>query len=313
MHTKLHNLPVDKIKRDPTQPRQTIDKERIEEIGASMLTEGVINPIEVDEDMVIVTGEMRWRAAKFAGLATIPAKIIKISPQKRFLRQVIENIHHNTMSDWDTAKALEKLRNDLMSNAMEKRHHGGIDDQGIRRLGRLIGKSPRFIIDHLEILGASKKIRTAIKTGKISYTFLRAIRRVPEKFKEPMEKKILQGEFKQRDSAVEVAVALQKNPDKAEKILEVDYKLYKTPADVILKLSQIVPRFSDIIRDSFTPPKELTEIKNSLLNWLEKYPRQILAPAHYDRTTLTFQVMVEAMNHWAVDRKALNDKYRSGS
>ncbi len=311
MHTKLHNLPVDKIKRDPTQPRQVIDKNRVQEIAASMLTEGVINPIEVDEKLVIVTGEMRWRAAKAAGLATIPAKIIKIRPQKRFLRQVIENIHHNTMSDWDTAKALQKLCSQILETTPGRK--GRFEDQGISKLSRLIGKGQTYIIDHLEILGASEKMQKAIKTGKMPYSFLRILKRTPDEFKQQMEDKIIRGEFYQRDSAIEVVTSLKKSPEKSQEILAVDYSAYRTPADVSVKLSQIVPRFSDIIRDSFTPPKELTEIKNSLLNWLEKYPRQILAPAHYDRTTLTFQVMVEAMNHWAVDRKALNDKYRSGS
>lgn len=275
-----------------------------------MLTEGVINPIEVDENYVIVTGEMRWRAAKLAGLKTIPAKIIKINAEGRFLRQVIENVHHNTMSDWDTAKALEKLRKQVLETSTTL-HNGTNEDQGIKKLGRLIGKSPRYIVDHLEILGVSATLQKAVKSGKMPYTFLRAIRRTPDKFQKQMEDKILRGEFKVRDSAIEVAVSLGRTPDKAKEILAVNYTPYKTPADVIVKLSQIVPRFSDVIRESYAPPKELTDIKNSLLKWLDKYPQQILAPAHYNRTILTFRVMADAMSSWADYRKALDDKHRS--
>lgn len=277
-----------------------------------MLTEGVINPIEVDENNVIITGEMRWRAAKLAGLQTIPAKILKINPEKRFIRQVIENVHHNTMSDWDTAKALEKLRKQILETSTTL-HNGTNEDQGIKKLGRLIGKSPRYIIDHLEILGASETIQKAVKSGKIPYSFLRAVRRTPDEFQKKMEDKIIRGEFKVRDSAIEVAVALGRTPDKAKEILAIDYTPYKTPADVIVKLSKIVPRFSDIIRESYTPPKELTDIKNSLLKWLDKYPQAILAPVHYNRTILTFRVMADAMSNWADYRKALDDKHRSRS
>lgn len=278
----------------------------------SMLTEGVINPIEVDEDYVIVTGEMRWRAAKFAGLKTIPAKIIRISPEKRFLRQVIENIHHNTMSDWDTAKALEKLRKYAMEHP-DVTQHGGYKDRGFNKLCRLIGKSKRFVEDHLNILGASESLQKAIKSGKMPFSFIRAVQRAPKQFRAKMEVKIVRGEFKQRDSAMEVAVALSRTPDKAKEILGVNYTKYKSPAEVVTKLSEITPRFSDVIRESYTPPKELTEIKNSLLKWLEKYPQAVLAPVHYNRTILTFRVMTEAMSDWADYRKALDDKHRSRS
>lgn len=276
-------------------------------MAASMATEGVINPIEIDKDKVIITGEMRWRAAKLAGLKTIPCKILDLKPNQRFMRQVIENIHHNTMSDWDTAKALEKLRQEVLGTLGQYRKHGGAADQGIKKLGRIIGKSPRYIIDHLEILQAPEQLQESIKTGKMKYTFLRALRRTPEEFKEKMEGKIINREFATRDSAIEVAVALQKNPEKAKEILAIDYRAYQTPAEVVMRLSKVSPRLSDTIRESYTPPKELTEIKNNLLDWVHKHPKHTLAPLHASRIGLTFTVMLEAMAEWASERKELND------
>ncbi len=90
---KIVNVLLSKIKPDKNQPRQTIDEEHIKEISQSIVTEGVINAIEIDENNVIITGEQRWRAAKLAGLKEVPCKILKITPELRFRRQVIENLH----------------------------------------------------------------------------------------------------------------------------------------------------------------------------------------------------------------------------
>src|SRR3989338_5939330 len=104
-------IPIDKIKTDSNNPRQSSKEENFKEMAKSILTAGVINPIEVDKNLVIITGERRWRAAKIAGLKMVPVRIIDISEDKRFVRQVIENIHQNTMAPLDIAMALDKIRN----------------------------------------------------------------------------------------------------------------------------------------------------------------------------------------------------------
>lgn len=305
---QLHNLPVDSLKRDVSQPRQVIDNDRLLGMAASMKTEGVINPIEVDQDNIIVTGEMRWRAAKIAGLKTIPCKIITIDAEHRFLRQVIENIHHNTMTEWDTAVAFRKL---IARMVIGHEHGGGQVDRGISQLSRQIGKSTSYIRERLDLLDYSPKIKAAVRSGKINFTQIRALRKVPKVYRNKMEKKILSENFSSRDIALEVAAAVQRAPDtkKAREILNIDYRPYKTTADVITKLSTIVPRFSDVLRESYTPPKELAAIKNALLEWLNKYPKTTMAPVHASRIALTFQVISEAMMNWTIDRKALDDKH----
>ena len=100
---------IDKIILDPNSPRKYIDEDHVEEMAQSMRSVGVINAIEVDKKFMIVTGEVRWRAAKMAGLKTIPAKIIEINDDERFMRQVIDNLHPETLSTCDKEDALEKL------------------------------------------------------------------------------------------------------------------------------------------------------------------------------------------------------------
>jgi len=111
-----YQLLVDKITPDALQPRKYFDEEALKEMAISIKNEGLINPIDFDENFVIITGERRWRSSKLAGLKEVPVRFLSgLSPDKRFIRQVQENLHQNTMSAWDTALALDKVRKMICS------------------------------------------------------------------------------------------------------------------------------------------------------------------------------------------------------
>ena len=272
---KIQLIEVSKIKPDKNQPRKTIDPSRVEEMAQSIITEGLINPIEVDEKFVIVTGEMRFWACKKAGLKKVHCKIIKISPENRFRRQVIENVHHNSMSDWDTAKSLEKL---LRTSPGDIRTvPGGRSDQGITRLATQIGKSRGYIMEHLEILKSSQKIKDAIKRGDLKSSFLRAIREAPEKHQKAMEKKILRKEFTTRDGARSVARAIKENPSKASELMKTDYSKLDTTEKVKDHLKKVIPGYTNTpLKDAFAesrkPSEYLADLTSAVIDWLETHP-----------------------------------------
>ena len=66
----IENIQISKIRPDKDQPRKYIDPEAVEGLAESYKNQGLINPIEVDKDNVIITGELRYQAAKKAGLKT---------------------------------------------------------------------------------------------------------------------------------------------------------------------------------------------------------------------------------------------------
>src|SRR3990167_6485945 len=102
--------PVSEIKPDPNQPRQTIIENNSKDLAKSIQTDGIINPVEIDENNVIITGELRWRAAKEAGLETIPVKVLTIANKnERFLRQYKEDVHQYPLTATDNANALLKI------------------------------------------------------------------------------------------------------------------------------------------------------------------------------------------------------------
>lgn len=108
---------IESIKPDPQQPRKYFDKSHIEGLAVSLKQEGMINPVEVDSDMIIITGECRWRAAKEAGWTEIPILINnkKLSPYQRLRHQMAENVHQSgstydtMMHPLDTARGYARI------------------------------------------------------------------------------------------------------------------------------------------------------------------------------------------------------------
>jgi len=97
------------IRQDPDQPRKYFDQEELESLAFTMESQGMINPIEIDEHNVIVTGERRWRAAQIAGLKEIPCIVWKNGTYKRFERQLAENLHHGELTGKEKDDAIVKL------------------------------------------------------------------------------------------------------------------------------------------------------------------------------------------------------------
>ena len=77
----MKELEIDKIRPDQNQPRKDFEKEGVAELAASLKTQGMIYPIEIEENNIIICGERRWRAAKLAGWKKVPV-VIKTGLEK---------------------------------------------------------------------------------------------------------------------------------------------------------------------------------------------------------------------------------------
>ncbi len=294
---EIVNVAINKIKPDPKQPRQTHDSKKIQEMAQSIITEGIINPIEIDKNFFIITGEQRWKAAKLAGLKEIPSKIISINSEERFRRQVIENIHNSTMTAWDTAKALRQLlARFAATHAPDK--FNTTKDQGISGLAREIGMDKGTIRDYLEILKVEKPLQQVIKSGEVSHTVIDEISKAPQEFQKQLQSKVVDLEFRTRDMVREVAGALKRNPEKGKDILKVDYSPYKSTSQVIEVVTKISPRYVDVVKERLKPAAEFIKIQRSLLEWLESNPPETII--HKDRflTIMGMSVLVDKLNAW---------------
>lgn len=110
MKFELKELPIDKVKPDKEQPRKTFDEEALQHLSESILSNGLLNPIEVDEDYVITDGERRWRACKVAGIKTISARIVPNKDKtEKLRRQLIFTLQDEEIPTEERYSAIVKL------------------------------------------------------------------------------------------------------------------------------------------------------------------------------------------------------------
>jgi ParB family chromosome partitioning protein len=112
----LLEIPVGAIGRNPRQPRTVFDEESLEALARSIQEVGVLQPVVVrrlDTGYELVAGERRLRAARLAGLATIPAVIRDADDTDSLRDALIENIHRSNLGPLELAEAFADLLEDL--------------------------------------------------------------------------------------------------------------------------------------------------------------------------------------------------------
>tara|TARA_B100000959_G_scaffold276983_1_gene332663 strand:- start:1529 stop:2413 length:885 start_codon:yes stop_codon:yes gene_type:complete len=115
----LNELPIEEVGPGPFQPRKKIDEQQLNELSASIETQGVLQPIVVRERAVqdsqtgvryeIIAGERRWRAAQLANLETIPAVVKAVSDIDAVAIALIENIQRENLNPLEEANAFHRL------------------------------------------------------------------------------------------------------------------------------------------------------------------------------------------------------------
>lgn len=110
----FQDMLIDKIIRDESQPREKFDRLKLKELGESIKTIGLVQPIGIrkigEGKYKIIFGERRWRAARLAGIRKLPTKIFDIKDRREiFAIQVAENLGHEDMNPIETANACKKL------------------------------------------------------------------------------------------------------------------------------------------------------------------------------------------------------------
>ena len=131
-------IDIDLVHADPRQPRKHFDPEAMEELVASVRERGILQPITVQRraegGYFVVTGERRLRAARAAGLDTVPALVVDLSETDMRLDRVIENRQRKDLTDLEFARAITEIRDDLGATAPTMSSND-LDEHVGRRLG----------------------------------------------------------------------------------------------------------------------------------------------------------------------------------
>jgi ParB family chromosome partitioning protein len=140
-------IPVDQLRPNPQQPRSRFDEEALEELAASIKTHGVLQPLLVSEDprhgYLLITGERRWRAARLAGLATVPAVIReRIEEEQQLELALVENLQRRDLTPLEESRAFEQLRVGLGLSQQEIADRVGMDRSTVANSLRLLKLPP---------------------------------------------------------------------------------------------------------------------------------------------------------------------------
>ena len=113
----LLNLPISKVEPAADQPRERFDPEALEDLADSIRQHGVLQPIAVRAlgggYYQIIAGERRWRAAREAGLDTIPARVMEADDRSARVLALVENLQRQDLNPVEQAKGLNSLMKDF--------------------------------------------------------------------------------------------------------------------------------------------------------------------------------------------------------
>lgn len=163
--SSINEVELAKIIANPNQPRRTFDQEALKELADSIKAHGVISPITLrkndDGSYMIIAGERRFRAAKLAGLNTIPAYIRTAKDEQVMEWALIENIQREDLDAIEIALAYQRL----------------IDDYNLtqEKMSERVGKKRATVANYLRLLKLPAEIQIGIKEKKIDMGHARAI------------------------------------------------------------------------------------------------------------------------------------------
>lgn len=162
---KVMQIKLDDISANPDQPRRRFDEGKLKELAASIKEQGVLQPILVrpreNGKFEIVAGERRFRAAKMAGLKTIPAIAKELADEVTLEVALIENIQRQELNPLEEAGSYRDL----------------IDNYGYTqaKLAEKLGKSRVYVANTLRLLALPTEIKIQIAKGSLTAGHGRAL------------------------------------------------------------------------------------------------------------------------------------------
>lgn len=167
---ELTQLPVGAIKPNRHQPRRHLDPARVEGLAESIRAQGVVQPVLVraspDGGYELIAGERRWRAAKAAGLPTIPALVRDVEDRESLLLALAENVARENLSPADEARAYAALMDEFGLSLGEVAEH--------------VGRSKSSVSNRIRLLELPDDVLTLVDRGELSEGHARAVLGVPD-------------------------------------------------------------------------------------------------------------------------------------
>ena len=214
-------LPLAQIQPGLDQPRKRFDQDSLAELADSIREHGILQPLTVRRlssgYYQIIAGERRWRAAKEAGLTTVPALIIEADDRKVMELALIENLQREDLNPVEEALGYETLIREY-----------GLTQDGV---ARRMGKSRPAVANALRLLTLPPKARALLEEGKLSAGHARAVLAAPAPVQEALAEQIVREGLSVRQAEQLAKKLAAKKPPKARPAADPQAALYLRDAE----------------------------------------------------------------------------------
>jgi ParB family chromosome partitioning protein len=162
---KPREIPLDQIDRNPFQTRSRVNEDQLNELAASIVANGVVQPILVrplaDGRFQLIAGERRWRASQLAGKATIPAILRQVSDEQAMEITIVENLQRADLNPMEQARAFERLSREFHMTQ--------------EQMATRTGKDRATVANFLRLLRLPAGVQSRVESGELSFGHARTL------------------------------------------------------------------------------------------------------------------------------------------
>jgi ParB family chromosome partitioning protein len=165
MHDRQAELALDMLQPGKYQPRTHMDEAALQDLARSIAAQGVIQPVLVrpigGERYEIIAGERRWRAARIAGLSSVPVLVRNVPDTAALAMALIENIQREDLNPIEQANGIQRLITEF-----EITHE---------KAAEMVGRSRSAVTNLLRLLGLAAPVRELVQQGRLDMGHARAL------------------------------------------------------------------------------------------------------------------------------------------
>jgi ParB family chromosome partitioning protein len=167
---ELAHVPVEQIHANPRQPRRRFDQEATTGLADSIRHEGVVQPVvlrpRLEGGYELIAGERRWRAAREAGVPTLPAVIREADDRETLLLGLVENVARENLSPVEEARGYTLLMDEF--------------ELSLGEVSERVGRSKPAISNKVRLLELPDDVLAMVERGELQEGHARAVLAVPD-------------------------------------------------------------------------------------------------------------------------------------
>lgn len=228
----MEMIALDKITRNPNQPRETFPQEHIERLAASINARGLIQPITLRTigggRFQIVAGECRFRAHQLLGVDCIKAEVVDIDDNEMQLQAIIENLQRQDMNPIEEARAYQSLTDRGYSPQKI------VDELGLN--------STAIVVQRLTLLNLTPEVQRLVISGQLAVTMAWGVAQVSHERQHQLVRDIAIGKLRTAEQVKHAAIALRE----AEQQIDAFADLPKPSAGDLATISRLESKIEAI-------------------------------------------------------------------